>query len=191
VELMIDRSYLSQIENGKKIPSPQLLQRISILESCGPIGQQFGVTGPQSSVKESPTPYNAGMQVMKSVPVISWAHAGASAAYEPLPLTWQPRIPATCPDPEAFGLTIEGDSMEPRFSAGDIVVVTPRQEPRNGDLVIAKLKDDGVVFKIYQFSATQSRITLSSYNPAYPAQEYTPTDFHWIYPIHTLVRKIR
>ncbi len=41
-----------------------------------------------------------------------------------------------CPDlhdPNAFAVRVVGDSMEPRFSEGDIVVFSPAVEVRNGD----------------------------------------------------------
>jgi SOS-response transcriptional repressor LexA len=41
-----------------------------------------------------------------------------------------------------FGVRLTGDSMEPEFKAGDILVVNPNLEPQNGDFVIAKLKNE-------------------------------------------------
>ncbi|MCX5645747.1 MAG: helix-turn-helix domain-containing protein [Phycisphaerae bacterium] len=41
-----------------------------------------------------------------------------------------------CPDlhdPNAFAVRVVGDSMEPRFSEGDIVIFSPAMEVRNGD----------------------------------------------------------
>ena len=41
-----------------------------------------------------------------------------------------------------FGVRVEGDSMEPEFSDGDILIVNPNLEGRSGDYVIARLEDD-------------------------------------------------
>jgi len=41
-----------------------------------------------------------------------------------------------CPDlhdPSAFAVRVVGDSMEPKFAEGDIVVFSPAAEVRNGD----------------------------------------------------------
>jgi repressor LexA len=47
-----------------------------------------------------------------------------------------------CPDiddPHAFGVRIVGDSMEPKFVQGDIVIVSPAVEVRNGDDCFVRL----------------------------------------------------
>ena len=53
------------------------------------------------------------------VPVISWAHAGAAAAYEEMPRHFMGKISAMSRDTRAFALIVEGDSMEPKIVAGD------------------------------------------------------------------------
>jgi phage repressor protein C with HTH and peptisase S24 domain len=84
----------------------------------------------------------------QSAPLISWASAGDAHAYEDQGYN-VPRIPTTCRDPHAYCLEIEGDSMEPKYSRGDIVVVAPSREARNGELVIARTKTDETYFKVY------------------------------------------
>ena len=39
--------------------------------------------------------------------------------------------------------------MEPKYSAGDIAILMPNVEPRNGCLVVCKLKNEGVFFKLF------------------------------------------
>lgn len=122
------------------------------------------------------------------VPVVSWARAGAATNYDEIPKDWQRTIFTLCRTAGAFGIEVEGDSMTPEFRAGDVVVVMPETEPRNQAPVVAKLKDDGVVLKIYTRSRDGLQITLSSINPAYPPLIHTPADFHWIYPVHSVTR---
>lgn len=38
-----------------------------------------------------------------------------------------------------FALRIEGDSMEPDFKEGDIIIVDPELEPIPGEFVVAKM----------------------------------------------------
>lgn len=123
-----------------------------------------------------------------SVPVISWAHAGAAACYEELPPHWQNRIPTMCKGKRAFGLVIEGDSMTPQCMPGDIVTVDPDVELRNGCLVVAKLKDDGVILRRFTRLDSQ-RLKLIAYNTLYPSTEHMMSDFHWIYPVHSTFRR--
>lgn len=49
---------------------------------------------------------------------------------------------ARCPDiedPQAFGVRVIGDSMEPKFTQGDIVIFSPTIEVRNGDDCFVRL----------------------------------------------------
>lgn len=46
-----------------------------------------------------------------------------------------------------FALRVEGDSMEPDYPAGKILIVEPELEARPGDLVIAKNSDNEATFK--------------------------------------------
>lgn len=122
------------------------------------------------------------------IPVISWAHAGAATSYEELPAHWQEKIPSLCRGRRAFGLIVEGDSMEPNCKPNDVVNIDPDAELRNGCLVVAKHKDDGVVLR--RFSRLEGgRIKLIAYNTLYPSTEHEPREFHWIYPVHSTFRK--
>lgn len=176
----VSRNYIGMIENGRE-PSDTFMLLVSSIE-------EKGVPGQSTKVSEEPSSY---AKLLRTIPMLSWAHAGEAVAYEQLPESWQPRVPCTNNDPKAFAVAIEGDSMEPKFSSGDVVVLLPSSEPRNGDLVIAKLSDDGVLFKIFQSNNTAQTITLASYNPVYPAQTFKGSDFHWIYPVDSVVKKIR
>lgn len=133
---------------------------------------------------EDPPEYRLGLT---RVPILSWAHAGEAQAYEELPKDWQESVPSTCGDPNAFALKIEGDSMQPNYQAGDILIVMPSQQPRNGCLVVAKLKSDGIVFRRFHV-APQNIIRLTAYNPIYPVYESEENFFHWIYPIHSVLK---
>lgn len=49
-----------------------------------------------------------------------------------------------------FALTIRGDSMEPTFKEGDVVVVDPAIRPRPGSFVVAKNGREEATFKKYR-----------------------------------------
>lgn len=52
---------------------------------------------------------------------------------------------------ESFALVIRGNSMEPEFKEGDVVVIDPSVKPLPGDFVVAKLDSDGeTTFKKYR-----------------------------------------
>jgi SOS-response transcriptional repressor LexA len=118
------------------------------------------------------------------VPIISWASAGKASNYSDLEGYIEERINSDCRDPNAFGLIIEGDSMEPKFYAGDRVIFSPNSEARNGDCVVARLREDGgVVFKQYfRGGKNGAVIRLVSLNPNYDPVEHPASAFRFIYP---------
>lgn len=129
---------------------------------------------------------------IRMIPVICWAQAGVATAFENIPETWEERIPAVVEDENAFAIQIRGDSMEPKYSDGDVAVLLPGIFPRNGDLVIANVKDEGFVFKILTLvNGSPEQLRLTSYNPAYPPYDLPREKFHWIYPVDSVVKKVR
>lgn len=75
------------------------------------------------------------------IPLISWVQAGlwneAVDMFEPgYAEDWKPTMEKV--GQNAFALRVEGDSMEPEFPAGAIIIVDPAVEPQNGSYVIAK-----------------------------------------------------
>jgi SOS-response transcriptional repressor LexA len=100
-------------------------------------------------------------------------------------------VPSDVPDKRAFGVRLRGDSMEPECSDGDIVILLPSTPASNGNIVVANIKDQGAVCKIMHVQLDKQLITLSSYNLAYPPMQYHRDDFHWIFPVATMIRQLQ
>lgn len=126
---------------------------------------------------------------VRSIPVISWAHAGAAENYEEMPKHFHGSISTMSRDRRAFALTIEGDSMEPKFLSGDRVVLEPSGSPINGKPVVAKFVDDAVQLRIF-FRMPSGKIRLSPLNQVYPTIEHNPSEFAWIFPVVELNRSM-
>jgi SOS-response transcriptional repressor LexA len=174
-QLDIDRAYLSQIERGRR-PGKSLRTRFLIAEKA-------------SSVKASPNvsaAYN-----LRSLPVLSWAQAGQATEYGEIPADWDEVVPSDVSDEKSFGVRLRGDSMEPRFSDGDIAILLPSLAPTNGDIVVANLKDEGVLCKIMHVQLDKNLIILSSYNPAYPPMERHREQFNWMFPVSSIMKQLR
>ncbi|MFA7833156.1 LexA family protein [Aeromonas dhakensis] len=52
--------------------------------------------------------------------------------------------------PCGFGLWLRGQSMEPFFKEGDLIIVDPDEAPQPGDLVVAKNGSEEATFKKYR-----------------------------------------
>lgn len=122
------------------------------------------------------------------LPVVSWASAGKAHDYQDMTAFIDEEVRSTVKDPHCFALRVEGNSMEPRYLAGDLLVLNPHREPRSGNHVVARLREnDGVLFKLYHCAGDE--VTLTSYNSAYPPVKFSRKDFLWIYPVIELIRK--
>ena len=133
------------------------------------------------------------------VPVISWARAGSARDYSDLSSQLDEVLPSECPDENAFALILDGNSMEPEFHAGDRVVFSPNTEPRNGDYVVARFRENadpvyslGVVFKKYKrVGKYGEKVLLQSLNPIYSDIIKPADEFLFIYPAVSQMRYLR
>lgn len=68
-----------------------------------------------------------------------------------------------------YALRVEGDSMEPKFPHGAILIVEPNEEARNGSYVIVRQNGSDATFKQLVVDGGQSY--LKPLNPRYPIME--------------------
>lgn len=64
-----------------------------------------------------------------------------------------------------FGLKIKGDSMSPRISEGDTVIIKQQDDAESGDIVIVLINGDSATCK--RLMKYKDGISLISLNPAY------------------------
>jgi SOS-response transcriptional repressor LexA len=174
-QLDIDRSYLSQVERGRP-PGNALRTRFTLLEKTSSVKSHGNVSGAYG---------------LRNLPVLSWAQAGEATDFSEIPLDWDEVVPSDVTDERAFGVRLRGDSMEPRFSDGDIAILLPSIPATNGETVVANLKDEGILCKIMHVQLDKNLIKLSSYNPAYPPLERHRDQFHWIFPVSSIIKQLR
>lgn len=76
-------------------------------------------------------------------------------------------IPTTVPvNRYTFALRVKGDSMEPKFTEGMLLIVEPELDAQHGDYVIVKNGSDEAVFK--QLVKDGADWFLKPLNPRYP-----------------------
>lgn len=72
---------------------------------------------------------------------------------------------------EYFGLVIHGDSMEPKMSEGDVIIVRQQADIESGQIGIVTVNgDDAACKRIMKYA---DGIMLLSTNPKYPPMQYT------------------
>ena len=81
---------------------------------------------------------------------------------------------------DSFLLRVKGDSLKDAYIfSGDIVIINPNLEPKNGQIVVAVLDDAAVVKRFYK---KRNQVELISENP-----EYEPIIIERKYPSFKLV----
>lgn len=127
-----------------------------------------------------------GVGDVRYVPLISFAQAGRMGNYDDAVYDYEAHIAYDVKDSKAFCVTIRGDSMQPIVSEGDVILVYPTHQPRNGDLVLARLTDDAggdVMCKVYSAKDAGRKVILTSYNPVHPPLEFGREELRWVYPV--------
>lgn len=100
-----------------------------------------------------------------TIPVLGRVAAGIPLTVSEYIVDTEEIPAAMAADGEYFGLMIKGDSMEPKISNGDVVIVRKQEDADDGDIVIALVNgDDAVCKRLKKYS---DGISLISNNPAY------------------------
>ena len=106
-----------------------------------------------------------------SVPLISWVQAGQwENVIDNLGPGEGERIETTYKaKSHTYALRVRGDSMEPKFPAGCIIIVEPEECPSPGQFVVIRQNGDEATFK--QYIEDGSSKFLKPLNDRYPIME--------------------
>ncbi len=97
-------------------------------------------------------------------------------------------------DPDAFAARVVGDSMQPDYREGDIVVFSPAKKVESGMDCFARVEPDHAsTFKRVYFetgAAGESLIRLQPLNSAYPPRTLNREDVAGLYAAVSVTRKV-
>lgn len=118
----------------------------------------------------------------RAIPIVGMARAGADGFFDeggfPVGADETVRFP-DLGDERVYALEIAGDSMEPVFRAGDIVIVQPGAAVRRGDRVVVRTRAGEVMAKVLGRRNEQTT-ELFSCNPAHPPRVLPASDIDWV-----------
>lgn len=180
-----DKSVISRIENGKVDLTTRQVRIFA---------EAFGVTASElmgdDGVSHKTTVFTISQDVAKAMQRIrdnAMAEAGIAysrvipvysrvAAGIPLEASGEivdaEEIPvALAKTGEYFGLKVQGNSMEPKVSDGDTVIVRKQNDAENGDLVVVMVNGSDATLK--RLKKLANGIMLISSNPAFDPIVYT------------------
>ncbi len=134
----------------------------------------------------APPPRAAAATPGRRIPLIGFAQAGSSGYFDdagyPVGGSWDEIALPEIPDPHAYAVEISGDSMEPVYRDGDLVIASPGAPVRRGDRVVARTIGGEIMAKELSRQSAR-RIELSSLNPEHPDRSFDVSEIAWMHRI--------
>jgi repressor LexA len=90
-------------------------------------------------------------------------------------------------DPQAFALKVKGNSMSPRIEDGDVVIVSPQQEVRSGDICVARVNGEDTLKKV---KLEGTYIHLIPLNPDYDPVTVKKRDVNFLWKVVKLIKEL-
>jgi phage repressor protein C with HTH and peptisase S24 domain len=119
----------------------------------------------------------------RAVPLLGFAEAGAGGYFDdggfPAGEGWDEIAFPAVTDDHAYALEVSGQSMEPAYRDGDVILVSPSAPIRRGDRVVVRTKDGEVLAKELKRKTAKS-IELKSLNVQHPDRTLATSDVLWI-----------
>ena len=123
---------------------------------------------------------------LRTIPMVGFAQAGKAGFFDedgyPSGNGWDE---IAFPNAEyqnsksIFALQISGDSMQPLYRDGDILVISAQERIRKGDRIIVKTKNGEVIAKEL-IKQSAGKISLKSLNPAFEDRSLTLDEVGWM-----------
>ncbi len=158
-------------------PSTESLAKV--LDATGASLELFTslVTGSATVVSARP---------QRRIPLLGMAQAGGDGFFDdagfPVGGSWDEVSLPEIADTNAYALEIAGDSMEPVFRDGDMVVMSPAAPIRRGDRVVARTIAGEVMAKQLARRSAK-RIELKSLNPDHRDRSFDLVEVAWVHRI--------
>lgn len=119
----------------------------------------------------------------RSVPLIGFAQAGAGGFFDdagfPVGRGWDEIAFPQVDDEHAYALEVSGDSMQPAYRDGDVIVVSPSAPIRRGDRVVVRTRDGEVMAKELK-RRTGKTVELKSLNAEHADRQLSISEIEWM-----------
>lgn len=186
--LNVSRSTVAMWETGGIEPSFEILEKLATY---------FGVTTDyllginsdnftESSLSKHPKKHGIKIpvygNVAAGVPILAIENYDSAD-----PDDWEEIDEKMAANGEYIALRIKGDSMEPKISTGDVVIVRLQPDAETGDIVVAMVNGDEATVK--KLKKRPEGILLIPSNPKYEPMFYTNEDIENL-PIRILGRVV-
>ncbi len=159
----IPEGTISQYRKGAYVPKQNKLDKISKALNVS-IDWLMGYDVSMNSSREE-------SKKGKWIPVLGLVRAGIPMDAVEYIIDYEEISEDMARQGEFFALQIKGDSMEPKISEGDVVIVRKQPDIESGEIAIVLVNgDEATIKKVQKFDGG---INLIPSNPAYEVRTYT------------------
>ena len=162
------QSSLLRWEEGR-VPNAEVLEKLATIYKADPSSILA-----HGETREGSSPYGFSIPpgLRDDLPIVGRARGGRGEFSHdgyPTGQGWRRvRRPYDVRDKNAFAVEVVGDSMAPRYEAGDVVVCSPEKEWRSGDYCVVVMRDDEALVK--KVTVNDGVLVLSSIAPGVEPQ---------------------
>ncbi len=118
-----------------------------------------------------------------TVPLVGMAEAGVGGFFDdggfPAGQGWDEIAFPELTDESAYALRVSGDSMQPLYRDGDLIIVSPAAQVRRGDRVVVRTSEGEVMAKTL-LRQTATELELGSFNAEHPPRVVPLRDVDWM-----------
>lgn len=164
-------------EKGLHAPSFEMVQRIAEITGYA---APNSATAPEANADDAPK-----LRQARAIPVVGSVKAGDDGYLEELQYPvghGEGFVMYWAQDPGAYALRVKGDSMHPRYRAGEFVVITPNIEAQSGRDVMVALTNGKKLLKLLNWSR-DGEVQLLSINNGYTPMTIDASDIDKIHRV--------
>ena len=126
---------------------------------------------------------DSGRVAPRAIPLIGFGQAGSGGYFGdggfPVGKGWDEIAFPAVNDENAYALEISGNSMEPAYRDGTVIIVAPSASVRRGDRVVVKSKEGEVMVKELKRRSSKS-LELRSLNPEHKERTLPMREVLWV-----------
>lgn len=183
---------LQRWEKGEQVPDSNYLMRIAKHTGVSPHwlltaeGDMYSRALETSKVFSLPTSRYKKVELV-SLPLLSSVPGGApSMIFHPDYVERYISVDDVR-DSQAFALEVKGNSMAPRIEDGDIIVVSPKQHAKSGDICVVRVNDEDTVKRV---KLEEQTVYLIPLNPDYEPMAVKKKDVAFVWKVVKVIKSL-
>jgi repressor LexA len=179
-------------ENGEQVPDSNYLMRIARATGVTAHwlltgeGEMFARASLESKIVPLPTNRYKRVELV-TVPLLSSVPGGAPNLFFHPDYVEKYITVDNVNDANAFALVVKGNSMAPRIEDGDIIVVSPKQEAKSGDICVIRVNDEDTVKRV---KIEADYLQLIPLNPEYEPMVVRKKDVTFLWKVVRVIKTL-